>query len=43
MLMMILSDFLSRQANLTESAHLLMLFVIMNLTSWMGMAAHMRA
>ena len=23
--------------------HLLMLFVIMNLTSWMGMAAHMRA
>ena len=43
MLLMILSDFLSRQANFTESAHLLMLFLIMNLTSWMGMAGHMRA
>ncbi|MDE0838432.1 MAG: ABC transporter permease [Kiritimatiellae bacterium] len=43
MLLMILSDFLSRQADLTGSAHLLMLFFIMNLTSWMGMAGHMRA
>ena len=43
MLLMILSDFLSRQGSFTELQHLLMLFVIMNLTSWMGMAAHMRA
>jgi microcin C transport system permease protein len=43
MLLMILSDFLSRQGDFTELQHLLMLFVIMNLTSWMGMAAHMRA
>ena len=43
MLLMILSDFLSRQGNFTEFQHLVMLFVIMNLTSWMGMAAHMRA
>ena len=43
MLLMILSDFLSRQGNFTEIQHLIMLFVIMNLTSWMGMAAHMRA
>jgi len=43
MLLMILSDFLSRQGNFTGAAHLLMLFVIMNLTSWMGMAGHMRA
>lgn len=43
LLLMILSDFLSRKGNFTEMQHLLMLFVIMNLTSWMGMAAHMRA
>lgn len=43
MLLMILSDFLSRQGDFTELQHLLMLFIIMNLTSWMGMAAHMRA
>jgi len=43
MLLMILSDFLSRQGNFTGGAHLIMLFVIMNLTSWMGMAGHMRA
>ncbi|MBT3295380.1 MAG: ABC transporter permease subunit [Verrucomicrobia bacterium] len=43
LLLMILSDFLSRRGESTEAGHLLMLFVIMNLTSWMGMAAHMRA
>jgi microcin C transport system permease protein len=43
MLLMILSDFLSRQGNFTGGAHLMMLFIIMNLTSWMGMAGHMRA
>lgn len=43
LLLMILSDFLSRTGNFTELQHLLMLFVIMNLTSWMEMAAHMRA
>jgi microcin C transport system permease protein len=43
LLLMILSDFLSRQADFSEWQHLVMLFVIMNLTSWMGMAAHMRA
>ncbi|MBT3296215.1 MAG: ABC transporter permease [Verrucomicrobia bacterium] len=43
MLLMILSDFLSRQGEFTGATHLLMLFVIMNLTSWMGMAGHMRA
>ncbi|MDP6490420.1 MAG: ABC transporter permease subunit [Kiritimatiellia bacterium] len=43
LLLMILSDFLSRRGESTELGHLLMLFVIMNLTSWMGMAAHMRA
>ena len=43
LLLMILSDFLSRRGESTELGHLFMLFVIMNLTSWMGMAAHMRA
>ncbi len=43
LLLMILSDFLSRKGDSTGFQHLLMLFVIMNLTSWMGMAAHMRA
>lgn len=43
MLMMMLSDFLSRQGDFTPFAHLIMLFLILNLTSWMGMAAHMRA
>jgi microcin C transport system permease protein len=43
LLLMILSDFLSRQGVASGGGHLLMLFVIMNLTSWMGMAAHMRA
>ena len=42
-LLMILSDFLSRSGVATGDRHLLMLFIIMNLTSWMGMAAHMRA
>jgi len=43
LLLMILSDFLSRRGDSTELGHLVMLFMIMNLTSWMGMAAHMRA
>ena len=43
MLLMILSDFLTRQGDLSESQHIMMLFIIMNLTSWMGMAQHMRA
>jgi len=43
MLLMILSDFLSRQGEFGGFQHVLMLFVIMNLTSWMGMAQHMRA
>ncbi|MBL7076388.1 MAG: ABC transporter permease subunit [Kiritimatiellae bacterium] len=43
MLMMMLSDFLSRQGHLSEGQHVMMLFLILNLTSWMGMAAHMRA
>jgi microcin C transport system permease protein len=43
LLLMILSDFLSRRGESTELGHLVMLFFIMNLTSWMGMAAHMRA
>ena len=43
MLLMILSDFLSRRGEFTEFQHVLMLFIIMNLTSWMGMAQHMRA
>ncbi len=43
LLLMILSDFLSRKGDFTEFQHLMMLFLIMNLTTWMGMAAHMRA
>ena len=43
MLMMMLSDFLSRRGGLTGGGHVLMLFLILNLTSWMGMASHMRA
>ncbi len=43
MLLMILGDFLSRQGEQTGFGHILMLFAIMNLTSWMGMAQHMRA
>jgi len=43
MLMMMLSDFLSRRGGLTGAGHVLMLFLILNLTSWMGMASHMRA
>jgi len=43
LLLMILSDFLFRSGKVSPFGHVLMLFVIMNLTSWMGMAAHMRA
>jgi len=43
LLMMMLSDFLSRHGDLTGVGHVLMLFLILNLTSWMGMASHMRA
>jgi ABC-type microcin C transport system permease subunit YejE len=42
-LFIILSGFLSRQGDFSEWQPLLMLFVIMNLTSWMGMAAQQRA
>lgn len=43
LLLMVLSDFLSRTGDASAWHHLVMLFIIMNLTSWMGMAAHMRA
>jgi microcin C transport system permease protein len=43
LLLIILSDFISRMGGLTVFQHVLMLFLILNLTSWMGMAAHMRA
>jgi len=42
-LLIILSSFLSRRAGLTTIQHFLLLFFILNLTSWMGMASHMRA
>jgi len=42
MLMMMLSDFLSRRGTLSQNQHILMLFLILNLSSWMGMAAQMR-
>jgi ABC-type microcin C transport system permease subunit YejE len=42
LLLMLLSDFLSRKGDLSDSAHVLLLFGILNLTSWMGMASHMR-
>lgn len=42
LLLMLLSDFLSRSGELSGGAHVLLLFGILNLTSWMGMAAHMR-
>lgn len=43
LLLIILSDFISRMGGLSPGQHVLMLFLILNLTSWMGMAAHMRA
>jgi microcin C transport system permease protein len=43
MLMMMLSDFVSRRGGLSDFGHVMMLFLILNLTSWMGMAGHMRA
>ncbi len=42
-LLIILSSFLARKANLTEMQQFLILFGILNLTAWMGMASHMRA
>jgi ABC-type microcin C transport system permease subunit YejE len=43
LLLIILSDFIARLGGLTVHQHLFMLFLILNLTLWMGMAAHMRA
>jgi|SaaInlStandDraft_1057018.scaffolds.fasta_scaffold06171_4 microcin C transport system permease protein len=43
LLLIILSDFISRMGGLTVYQHVGMLFFILNLTSWMGMASHMRA
>lgn len=42
LLLMLLSDFLSRSGDLNPLWHILMLFGILNLTSWMGMAEYMR-
>ncbi len=43
-LLIILSSFLaSRATQLTTGQHFLLLFGILNLTAWMGMAGHMRA
>lgn len=42
-LLIILSSFLARKANVTETQQFLILFGILNLTAWMGMASHMRA
>jgi len=43
LLLIILSDFIARMGGLTVYQHVVMLFLILNLTSWMGMAARMRA
>ncbi len=43
MMLMILSDFMFRRGEFSEFEHIVMLFIIMNLTTWMGMAQHMRA
>ncbi len=42
-LLMILSDFLARHLVLGDMQHALLLFVILNLTFWMGIAGQMRA
>lgn len=42
LLLMLLSDFLSRSGEISGFTHILLLFGILNLTSWMGMASHMR-
>ncbi len=42
-LLIILSSFLATQRQLTGSQHFALLFGILNLTTWMGMASHMRA
>lgn len=43
MLMMLLSDFLTRTGDLSDTQHILVLFAVLNLSAWMGMAAYMRA
>jgi len=43
LLLIILSDFISRMGGLTVYQHVALLFLILSLTSWMGMANHMRA
>lgn len=42
LLLMLLSDVLSRSGDLSGFWHILLLFGILNLTSWMGMANYMR-
>lgn len=42
-LLIIFSSFLMSHGQLSNSLHLLVLFGILNLTAWMGMAAYMRA
>ncbi|MFC1478800.1 ABC transporter permease subunit, partial [Candidatus Margulisiibacteriota bacterium] len=42
-LLIILSAFLAHQRNLTDTQHYLLLFGILNLTAWMGMAVYIRA
>jgi microcin C transport system permease protein len=42
-LLIILSSFLSNVKGLTDTTHILMLFFILNLTAWMGVAAYVRA
>jgi len=42
-LLIIFSSFLASQGQMSNSLHMLVLFGILNLTAWMGMAAYMRA
>jgi microcin C transport system permease protein len=43
LLLMLLMDSLSSQGEMSQFGSVLVLFFIVNLTSWMGMSAHMRA
>jgi microcin C transport system permease protein len=42
-LLIIFSSFLTSSAQLSETGHMFVLFFILNLTAWMGMATYMRA
>ncbi len=42
-LLIIFSSFLASQGQLNNNLHMIVLFGILNLTAWMGMAAYMRA